>query len=141
MSIPIFEIPSHPSTSAGRLLLVTMVLVGCCLVPSWPGGLSPPGPPPPSAGLLDLDLLELPDSAEQLHISAKQLGDWVVDQRPDLLMLISHQVTCVFGGTTCSAPTPPLQGVGLSDTPALLTGATARGSARLHGKVGDRLET
>jgi hypothetical protein len=72
-----------------------------------------------AAGLLDLDLPDLPDSAEQLHTSARRLGDWVADQRPDLLLLVSHQ------------------GVGLSDTPALVTGATASGSARLHGRWGD----
>ena len=44
------------------------------------------------AGLLDLDLDDLPDCAEQLHISAKYLGDWVADQRPDILLLVSHQV-------------------------------------------------
>ena len=44
------------------------------------------------SGLLDLDLVDLPDSAEQLHVSAKHLGDWVADQRPDLLLLVTHQV-------------------------------------------------
>lgn len=83
-----------------------MVLVGCCVVPSWPG-------------LLDLDLDDLPDCAEQLHISAKHLGDWVADQRPDLLLLVSHQ------------------GVGLSDIPALLTGSEATGTARFHDKWSD----
>ena len=43
-------------------------------------------------GLLDLDLGDLPDCAEQLHVSAKHLGDWVADQRPDLLLLVTHQV-------------------------------------------------
>ena len=38
-----------------------MVVVGACLVPSWPG-------------VLDLDLPELPDTAERLHVSAKYLG-------------------------------------------------------------------
>ena len=46
----------------------------------------------PFSGLLDLDLVDLPDCAEQLHVSAKHLGDWVADQRPDLLLLVTHQV-------------------------------------------------
>lgn len=29
----------------------------------------------------------------QLHMAAKQLGDWTLDQKPDLVLLISHQVT------------------------------------------------
>ena len=28
----------------------------------------------------------------QLHMAAKQLGDWSLDQKPDLVLLISHQV-------------------------------------------------
>ena len=79
---------------------VNMVLVGCCVVPSWPG-LSILEQTPfvefSHPGLLDLDVGDLPDCAEQLHVSAKHLGDWVADQRPDLLLLVTHQVPrCVW---------------------------------------------
>ena len=49
-----------------------MVVVGCCVVPSWPG-------------VLDLDLPDLPDSAQQLHVAAKYIGDHVVDLKPDMI--------------------------------------------------------
>lgn len=49
-----------------------MVVVGCCLVPSWPG-------------VLDLDLPDLPDSAQQLHVAAKYIGDHVADLKPDII--------------------------------------------------------
>ena len=77
---------------------------------------------------------DLPDCAEQLHVSAKHLGDWVADQRPDLLLLVTHQVRphslCLLRTVSSSV----FQGVGLSDSPALLTGGTARGSAKFHEK-------
>ena len=49
-----------------------MVIVGCCTVPSWPG-------------VLDLDLEDLPDSAHQLHVGAKYIGDYVQELRPDII--------------------------------------------------------
>ena len=49
-----------------------MVIVGCCTVPSWPG-------------VLDLDMEDLPDSAHQLHVAAKYIGDYVHDLRPDIV--------------------------------------------------------
>ena len=49
-----------------------MVVVGCCVVPSWPG-------------VLDLDLPDLPDSAQQLHVAAKYIGDHVADLKPDMI--------------------------------------------------------
>ena len=49
-----------------------MVVVGCCVVPSWPG-------------VLDLDLPDLPDSAQQLHVAAKYIGDHVADLKPDII--------------------------------------------------------
>ena len=49
-----------------------MVIIGCCTVPSWPG-------------VLDLDLPDLPDSAQQLHVAAKYIGDHVADLKPDII--------------------------------------------------------
>ena len=49
-----------------------MVVVGCCVIPSWPG-------------VLDLDLPDLPDSAQQLHVAAKYIGDHVADLKPDMI--------------------------------------------------------
>ena len=54
-----------------------MVIIGCCTVPSWPG-------------VLDLDMEDIPDSAHQLHVSAKYIGDYVHDLRPDII----GNVTC-----------------------------------------------
>ena len=60
-----------------------MVLVGCVVVPSWPGVMSVEPPlPPGSAG----------EGALHLHTAGKQLGDWVRDQRVDIILLVSHQV-------------------------------------------------
>ena len=59
----------EPSTASGRII---MVVVGCCVVPSWPG-------------VLDLDLPDLPDSAQQLHVAAKYIGDHVADLKPDMI--------------------------------------------------------
>ena len=39
-----------------------------------------------------MDLPSLPGPVMALHTAGKQLGDWVTDQRPDLLVLLSHQV-------------------------------------------------
>ena len=47
-------------------------MVGCCVVPSWPG-------------VLDLDLPDLPESAQQLHVAAKYIGDHVADLKPDII--------------------------------------------------------
>ena len=49
-----------------------MVVVGVCLVPSWPG-------------VLNLDLPGLPDNITQLHVAAKYIGDYVADLKPDLI--------------------------------------------------------
>ena len=49
-----------------------MVVVGVCLVPSWPG-------------VLDLDIPDLPDNVTQLHVAAKYIGDYVSDLKPDLI--------------------------------------------------------
>ena len=51
-----------------------MVVVGCCILPSWPG-------------VLDLDLPFLPESAHQLHVAAKYIGDHVADLKPDMIGL------------------------------------------------------
>ena len=59
----------EPSTASGSII---MVVVGCCVVPSWPG-------------VLDLDLPDLPDSAQQLHVAAKYIGDHVADLKPDMI--------------------------------------------------------
>ena len=55
-----------------RHFAFVMVIVGCCTVPSWPG-------------VLDLDMEDLPDSAHQLHVAAKYIGDYVHDLRPDII--------------------------------------------------------
>ena len=44
-------------------------------------------------GVLDLDMPDLPDSAHQLHVAAKYVGDYVADLRPDIvgmLLISSH---------------------------------------------------
>ena len=38
---------------------------------------------------------DLPDAAEQLHVSAKYLGDYVADHRPDIILLVSHRGVCL----------------------------------------------
>ena len=60
-----------------------MVVVGCCVVPSWPG-------------VLDLDLADLPDTCHQLHVAAKYIGDHVHDLRPDMIVLVSHRYSAVL---------------------------------------------
>ncbi|XP_023342998.1 uncharacterized protein LOC111712576 [Eurytemora carolleeae] len=80
---------------------LNMVVLACCIVPSYPG-------------ILDLDDPRIPDSADNLHIAAKYLGDHVTELNPDLLVLISHR-----------SPRIP-------DQIALHLGSTAVGSSCLH---------
>lgn len=69
-----------------------MVLVGCVVVPSWPGVMCVDPPfSPGSAG----------EGALHLHTAGKQLGDWVRDQRADIILLVSHQVNTAGHATEC----------------------------------------
>ena len=68
----------------------------------------------PFKGILDLDMPDLPDSVEQLHVSSKYLGDYAADHRPDLILLVSHR------------------GVSLTDSLAILTGSTINGNAAFN---------
>ena len=54
-----------------------MVVVGCCIIPSWPG-------------VLNLDIPDLPHTVNQLHVAAKYIGDYVDSLRPDLIGTQSH---------------------------------------------------
>ena len=65
-----------------------MVVVGCCVVPSWPG-------------VLDLDLADLPDTCHQLHVAAKYIGDHVHDLRPDMIVLVSHRYSAMLQSCSC----------------------------------------
>ena len=49
-----------------------MVVVGVCIIPSWPG-------------VLNLDIPGLPDGVAQLHVAAKYIGDYVSDLKPELI--------------------------------------------------------
>ena len=74
-----------------------MVVVGCCVVPSWPG-------------VLDLDLADLPDTCHQLHVAAKYIGDHVHDLRPDMIVLVSHRYICCSAAVTAGFQIQPFQG-------------------------------
>ena len=88
----------------------------------------------------------------QLHMAAKQLGDWTIDQKPDLVLLISHQVFHHHHHRQLAKKDisnakrgkqlllnlewKSFQGVRICDSPSLLSGATAKGLAQMHGLVG-----
>jgi aromatic ring-opening dioxygenase LigB subunit len=71
------------------------------------------------SGILNLDMPDLPDAAEQLHVSSKYLGDYVADHRADIILLVSHRGVC------------------LTDSLAIVTGATVSGTAEFNKHWGD----